>query len=338
MQPPAAVRRRILYAAAATLLINGLAFAGRSIPSARKDAPEQKPSAVTAQAPTPATQESQQVANGVQAPAAAKGEASAPAKTEQVARPKITTYTVVEGDTVGAIAEKFNLASSTILWANDLSEDDVLQIGQELKIPSVDGTIHTVEPGDTIWGIASAYDVDITKVAEANPDVDAEALQPGQVLVVPGGQPLRRRLSTMVASRGGQREATASGTFGRWPVSGPITDRLGWRTHPVYGTAHFHDGIDIGVPIGTPVAAVARGRVAFVGYLGGYGLAIKVDHGDGVVTMYAHMSEATVESGQTVDGGEIVGYSGNTGASTGPHLHFSVFVGGSPVDPIGWLP
>lgn len=335
---PAAVRRRIVYATAATLLVGGLALASQTVATTEKNAPDQKTAEVTTDTLSPVQQGAELVANQAQAPAVAKAEAPAPSITEQAARPKVDTYVVAEGDNVGAIAEKFGLKVSTILWANELAEDDVINIGQELKIPAVDGTVHTVSDGDSIWAIATEYNVDATELAAANPDVDATALQPGQVLLVPGGEPILRRLSTMVASRGGERQASSSGTFGYWPAGGPVTDWFGWRTHPVYGTSHFHDGIDLGLDVGTPIAAVARGRVSYVGYFGGYGLTIKVDHGDGLVTMYAHMSESAVEPGQTVGGGELVGYSGNTGTSTGPHLHFSVFVGGSPVDPTGWLP
>lgn len=315
------------------MLIGGLTYGMKSATRATP-VPEE---AVVAIQQVPDTQDTQLVAQESLAPAAGKAEVLAP-RAEQKARPKVTTYKVVAGDTVSGIAERFGLKSSTILWSNDLRESDLLQVDQELKIPAVDGAVHTVESGDTIWEIASRYDVDFTKIVEANPDVDAEALQPGQVLLIPGGEPVYQRRSTMVASRGGQRQAAASGTFGRWPLSGPVTDWFGWRTHPVYGTRHYHDGMDIGVPIGTPVLSVTRGRVSYVGYLGGYGLTVKVDHGDGLVTLYAHLSQANVEVGQSVGGGEQVALSGNTGTSTGPHLHFSVFVGGSPVDPSTWLP
>lgn len=344
MHLPAAVRRRIVYATAATLLVGGLAFGVR--PGSKTETPpetsEVKPAvaaeAATPDTATPDTQDSQRIAHHSQAPAAGKAEAPLPAQVEAKAKPKVTTYTVAEGDTVNAVAERFGLKPSTILWSNDLSESDYLQVGQELKIPAVDGAIHTVQSGDSLWGIATEFNVDFTAIAEANPEIDAEALQPGQVLLVPGGEPILTRLSTMVASRGGGERTSSSGTFGRWPVGGSVTDDFGWRTHPVYGTAHYHDGIDLNAPLGTPVATVARGRVSYVGHLGGYGLTIKVDHGNGLVTMYTHLSEASVESGQAVGSGEQVGLSGNTGTSTGPHLHFSVFVDGAPVNPIDWLP
>lgn len=326
MHLPENIRRRVLYATAATLLVGGLTFTIRA--GQLKNAPS--PAASLASAPQDAAD-----APATPDPAAA---AAAPEAQEAQPKPKVSTYTVVEGDTVEGIAAKFGLKSETVLWSNDLSEHDFLQIGQELKIPAIDGIVYTVQTDDTVWGISTEYGIDFTEIVAANSDVEADALQPGDVLLLPGAQPVAKRLSTMVASRGVERTVAKAGHFSRWPTSGVITDYFGWRTHPVYGTRHFHDGMDIGVPIGTSVASVAGGHVTYVGYLGGYGLTVKVDHGDGVVSMYAHLSQATVSVGEDVAGGEQIALSGNTGTSTGPHLHFTVLIGGSPVDPAGWLP
>jgi len=329
---PRSVRRRIVYATVVAVMAGGLTISVWS----RKDAASVTavPAAV-AKAEKPASNDPKPVPYDAPEPAAASSPAQM-AQAEVKARPKVDTYMVVENDTVGSIAERFGLSVETILWANDLGPDDFLQIGQELKIPAIDGVVHVVQSGDTLWEIADAYSVDFAEIAAQNLDVDASALQPGDILLIPGAEPRVRRAG-MVASRGEER-SSAGGSFTHWPTYGVLTDYFGWRVHPVYGTDHFHDGMDIGVPEGTPVGAAARGRVTFAGWLGGYGLSIKIDHGDGIVTMYAHLSEVSVESGQTVGGGDLIGYSGNTGTSTGPHLHFTVFVGGSPVDPSAWLP
>ncbi len=116
-----------------------------------------------------------------------------------------------------------------------------------------------------------------------------------------------------------------------WPVSGPITSPFGMR----WGS--LHPGIDIGVGMGTPIHAAASGRVITASYSGGYGNLVVVDHGNGLATAYAHQSSMAVTPGQQVSQGQVIGYVGSTGFSTGPHLHFEVRVNGSPVDPMGYL-
>ena len=100
----------------------------------------------------------------------------------------------------------------------------------------------------------------------------------------------------------------------------------------------MHEGIDIGAPEGAPIYAASAGTVSFAGVMGGYGNMMLVDHGGGVVTAYAHQSSFFVGVGQSVSAGQQIGSVGSTGASTGPHLHFEVRVGGAPNDPLGYLP
>lgn len=116
-----------------------------------------------------------------------------------------------------------------------------------------------------------------------------------------------------------------------WPLNGPITSSFG----PRWG--RMHEGIDISVGTGTSVVAAASGTVLVAGWSGGYGVLVVIDHGNGLATAYAHNSNATVSPGQTVTQGQLIAYSGNTGHSTGPHLHFEVRVNGSAVDPLGYL-
>ena len=123
---------------------------------------------------------------------------------------------------------------------------------------------------------------------------------------------------------------SGSGVFG-WPVSGPVTSGYGMRW------GRMHEGIDIAVGEGTPVHAAAAGSVIYAGWMGGYGNLVVVDHGNGLSTAYAHNSSLAVSVGQQVAAGEVVSYSGNTGNSTGPHVHFEVRVNGSAVDPLGYL-
>lgn len=122
------------------------------------------------------------------------------------------------------------------------------------------------------------------------------------------------------------------------PIPGaPVTSLFGPRVHPIYGTTRMHTGIDLGAPSGTPIRAADDGFVVAAGWRGGYGLATIIDHGGSLATLYAHQSRLGVFPGQRVRRGEVIGYVGSTGYSTGPHLHFEVRVAGNPVDPLQYL-
>ena len=122
-----------------------------------------------------------------------------------------------------------------------------------------------------------------------------------------------------------------------WPVSGPITSEFGWRTHPIFGNARFHSGLDIGADYGVPICAAASGVVIESGWIGGYGNTIMIDHGSGIVTLYGHNESLAVGVGQQVNQGDVIAYCGSTGNSTGPHCHFEVRLGGEPVSPWDYL-
>lgn len=261
--------------------------------------------------------------------------------------PKVRVYKVKPGDTVEGIAGRHGLSASSILWSNGLAETTVLQIDQELLIPAVDGILHVVADGDTFWEIALTHNVEADDVIRANAEISPDSLQPGKVLLVPGGAPARR--STAIASRSAAQrpvpapspapiQAPGPNPGLIWPLQGTLTDTFGWRTHPVYGTRNFHEGIDIAAPVGTPVKAVAGGRVTLSEWYGGYGLTIRIDHGDGMVSRYSHNSTLLVTMGQSVAVGDVIALSGNTGVSTGPHLDFGLYRGGTPIDPLALLP
>ena len=116
-----------------------------------------------------------------------------------------------------------------------------------------------------------------------------------------------------------------------WPVQGPVTSPFGWRW------GRMHEGIDIGVPYGTPIHAAASGTIIYCGWEEGYGNLTVIDHGNTLATAYGHQSSIAVSCGQQVTQGQVIGYVGSTGHSTGPHLHFEVRVNGAPVDPMGYL-
>jgi murein DD-endopeptidase MepM/ murein hydrolase activator NlpD len=136
------------------------------------------------------------------------------------------------------------------------------------------------------------------------------------------------------------RERPATGTrtpVFRFPADGPISSPFGERMHPIFHVMRMHTGIDIGAGYGSPVRAAASGTVVVAGYVSGYGTAIVVDHGGGLATLYGHLSRLGVHVGSRVGAGQQIGNVGNTGNSTGPHLHFEVRVNGTPVNPMKYL-
>ncbi len=251
-------------------------------------------------------------------------------------QPCILKHVVEKGESLWTIANIYGVTTDTLAWANSLANPNKLKVGQVLTFPSVTGVVHEVSRGESIWSIAKKYGVSRDKIVQANALADPDSLQLKQSLIIPGGKPPAVTNRVVVASRGSAdaRILSAVSSSGglAWPVSGRITSRFG----PRWG--RMHNGIDIGVPIGTSVRAAAAGVVSFTGWNGGYGRLVILDHGDGVCTYYGHNSAITVSRGQKVAAGERIARSGNSGISTGPHVHFEVRVGGKPQNPENYLP
>ncbi|MDD3521275.1 MAG: M23 family metallopeptidase, partial [Actinomycetota bacterium] len=123
----------------------------------------------------------------------------------------------------------------------------------------------------------------------------------------------------------------------QWPTAGSLTSGFGNRRHPIFGGTRFHSGIDLAAASGTPIVAADGGEVLQASYSGGYGYSILIYHGGGFATFYAHMSGFAVGQGQMVKRGQVIGYVGTTGWTTGPHLHFEVRVNGAPQNPLSYL-
>ncbi len=146
---------------------------------------------------------------------------------------------------------------------------------------------------------------------------------------------IEQMLARLQRGESGQRYVGSWSGKLLWPVSGHrITSHFGWRIHPITHTRRFHDGVDIGVPPGTPIKAADKGLVVHSGWYGVYGKTVLIDHGSGISTMYAHCSRIKVSNGQVVSRGQVIGYVGSTGWSTGPHLHFGVRKYGKPINPL----
>ncbi|MGQ9493495.1 MAG: peptidoglycan DD-metalloendopeptidase family protein [Anaerolineae bacterium] len=242
------------------------------------------------------------------------------------------TYTVEAGDNVSTIAEKFGVSVETILWANGNLEDnpDYLDIGDVLTILPVSGVYHTVAKGDTLESIAAKYKVRVEHITsyEGNYMQEPYTITVGQKLIVPGGRkPYQVRHVVAWSGPIPENAERGTGRFG-WPVSGYITQRY----------SEVHPAVDIGVPEGTPVKAADSGYIAVVGRSDtGYGRYVLIDHGNGFQTVYAHLSVIYVEIGQSVGKGQTIGLSGNTGKSTGPHLHFEIKLNGVRRNPFIYL-
>lgn len=219
------------------------------------------------------------------------------------------TYIVQPGDTASQIAEKFNISTNTVLWANGLAASSVIKPGDELTILPFSGVRHKVKQGENVSAIAYEYDVDIEAIIEAN-DLGSDGfIRAGEWLVVPGGTPpVRSRTQRYAAT-------TNTGASFIYPASGKN-----------WGYLHAVNAVDIANSCGTPVYAAAGGTVTTAynsGWHGGYGRYIKVSHPGGIVTLYAHLNQVIAYSGW-VNQGQQIGVLGNSGNSTGCHLHFEV--------------
>ncbi len=145
-------------------------------------------------------------------------------------------------------------------------------------------------------------------------------------------------LESLIVKKVGSSSGTVKGTGVLvWPLRGRITSRYGYRRHPMWGGRHLHTGLDIAARYGTPIKAADSGKVILASWWGGYGKAIVVDHGKGITTVYGHLSRIYKKVGSTVIKGQTIGLVGNTGYSTGPHLHFEVRKNGKHRNPIKYL-
>ena len=275
-------------------------------------------------------------------------------------RQDVIKYTVIEGDTVFGIAEKFGLKPETVLWSNYyilLDDPHALQPDQELNILPVDGTYHEWQQGEGLNGIATYYGVkpeDIIDYPANNLDLAAVGdfanpnIAPGTWLVVPGGH---REFISWSAPLGLTRENPASARVLGPGACGPITGgAVGFGTFIWPANSHYlsgfdyapnanHWGIDVAGNTGEGVYATDAGVVVYAGWNNyGYGNMIMVDHGNNFQSLYAHLSGINVQCGQSVGQGDVIGAIGNTGRSTGSHLHFEIRAISSWVNPWDVLP
>lgn len=227
---------------------------------------------------------------------------------------QISVYIVRKGDSLAGIAKMFNVSKNTILWANDIKNGTIKE-GQELVILPVTGVRHVVKSGDSLKSIATKYKADLNDILAYNDLATNTKLKVGDIVIVPDGE-----ISVSASSKAASVKAAAS-----YPsISGYfIRPANAVKTQGIHG----HNGVDFGGPIGTAIKAAASGTVTVArlgGYNGGYGNYVVISHPNGTQTLYAHMNSISVSVGQSVGQGVQIGTIGNTGKSTGPHLHFEV--------------
>jgi len=237
-------------------------------------------------------------------------------------------YTVKKGDTVSTIAEKHSLSLGSIIAFNQLNEAWNLRNGKVLKIPNMDGVPYTIQKGDTISAIAAKMKVPQNAILDAN-DILTENISAGQVIFIPGG-----KMDANALSRALKRPVIEKMIY---PVSNRrITSNFGWRedpVNPVAGQMTFHRAVDLAGKMGDPVKASMKGTVLHVDTNRNLGNFIILKHGE-YQTLYAHLSAVLVKKGDEVNQGQLIGKVGETGYTTGPHLHFEVFRNGNRINPL----
>lgn len=234
----------------------------------------------------------------------------------------ISIYTVRDGDTISTIAEMFEISPNTIRWANDIDIKGTIKPGQDLIILPIEGVKHKVAKGQTIESIAKQYQGDAREIRIFNGIEDGEILAQGTEIIIPNGElkeesPTKTTKPSSTTVKGTPSKETPSGYYIK-PVKGIKTQ----------GPHGRYRGIDVGAKVGTPVWAMADGTAIIVksvtGWNGGYGGMVVISHSNGTQTLYAHLSRIDIKQGQKIKQGEVLGAVGNTGRSTGPHLHFEI--------------
>lgn len=231
---------------------------------------------------------------------------------------EIKVHTVKRGETLWDIARNYSLNIDSLIGANNISNMNSIKPGQEFKILPVRGILYRVSPGESISSISDQFDISAETIKKDNNIAADTELKVDQNLILRGAKPeltYQDRLDEKLM----------------FPINTRITSPYG----PRWGRMHY--GVDFAAPMGSPIRAASSGRVVFSGWSGGYGKVIIIEHRKGLRTLYAHNSQLLVSERQTVDKGQVIARSGNTGNSTGPHLHFEVQINGRPENPLNYL-
>ncbi len=233
----------------------------------------------------------------------------------------ISLYEVKKGDTIDSVAKLFDISRNTIIWANNLTGKSIKE-GDTILIFPVTGVEYTVKNNGTLEDVAKKYNADAREIAEYNGIAIDTRLAKGDIIFIPDAEAVIPTTSKTKKNENSvktttSKYASASKGFFIRPVDGCT------KTQNLHGS--YSSAVDIGCKIGTRVIAAASGvviKAESTGYNGGYGQVIIISHSNGSQAIYAHLSSVEVSVGQKVSQGQEIGKTGNTGKSTGPHLHF----------------
>lgn len=242
---------------------------------------------------------------------------------------QFSLHTIANGENYWQIAKERGYTIDTIVGCNPHLRQVICFQGQKILLPSQGGSLHQIKPGETIDTVALDYGVEPAAILGANLIHSDWDVLPGMWLFIPGAKP--RYLSE------GMHEQYSKRALFRSPLAGRYTSFVGMRLHPVLGFSKFHNGVDIACPHRTWVGSAAEGTVIAAGWGGAVGKFIKIDHHNGYQTVYGHLDQILVRTGQSVRRGQLIGRSGSTGRVTGPHLHFSILERGRVKDPMDYL-
>jgi murein DD-endopeptidase MepM/ murein hydrolase activator NlpD len=239
------------------------------------------------------------------------------------------THTIQQKENFWKVAKEYGADIDSIIGANPDLKDLHAVLGQKIRVPNIRGTLHVTKEEDAVQTLSQLYGVPAAAIVSVNGLKPKHIIRPGLELFIPGAKPVQ--LTDEMAAHYGLR-----GIFGS-PIPGRITSNMGMRKHPVGGFRGRHTGVDLAAPEGTRIAVAAAGTVVQAGegeYIGKF---VIVAHQNSYTTLYGHCSKVLVAAGKRVKKGQIIANVGNTGRTTGPHLHFEIRKNGVPQNPLAYL-
>ena len=221
-------------------------------------------------------------------------------------------HKVRPGESLWSIARKYNTNVDELARINGIKNSEYLEVGMELELKAAP-KLYEVKEGESFWSISRKFGISYVELVKFNGSQDPDRIYPGMKIKIPtDGTSIRQQRFS-------------------WPTKARISSYYG----PRWG--RMHEGIDFAVPIGRNIRAAAAGKVVWGGWIRGYGRTVIIQHTDGYRTLYAHNSRVLVHGGDRVKQGQVIAKSGNSGRSTGPHLHFEIQKNGNPVNPMNYL-